>query len=162
MHFDATGSTAPGGVAFYVWQFNDAFGAQTIEQTTPTISHTFPAAGAYSIGLTIYARNGFSRGTGAIVTTGHSGFSRGFTFSPASPSDGQTVTFDALTKVSNQPVINYLWEFGDGTTGSGANPHHRYARAGTYTVTLVMFSGTGSAFPGEGAGPIVAHTITVS
>jgi hypothetical protein len=161
MNFDATGSAAPGGIAFYVWQFNDLFGASTVEQTTPTISHTFPAAGAYSIGLTIYGTHGLSTGAGAIATTGQNGFSAGFTFSPANPADGQTVTFNALTTVSNQPVINYMWEFGDGKTGSGASPTHRYARSGTFTVTLVMFSGVGSAWPGQGAGPVVTHTITV-
>jgi PKD repeat protein len=162
MSFDATGSTAPGGVADYVWQFNDLFGAQTVEMTTPTVTHTFPAAGAYSIGLTIFAHNGLSIGTGAIVTTGQNGFSSGFTFSPANPAAGHSVSFSALTTVSNQPVINYMWEFGDGSTGTGATPRHEFAKAGTYTVTLVMFSGTGSAFPGQGAGPIVTHTVTVS
>ena len=161
LNFDATGSTAPGGVADYVWQFNDSFGAQTVEQTTPTITHTFPAAGAYSIGLTIYAHTGLSTGTGAIVTTGHNGFSRGFTVSPTNPVAGEAVTFRALTRVSNQPVINYLWEFGDGSTGSGAAPLHAYRRAGVYTVTLVIFSGTGSAFPGQGAGPIVTEKVRV-
>ena len=137
------------------------FGAQTVDMTTPTITHTFPAAGAYSIGLTIYSHNGQSTGTGAIVTTGQNGFSAGFTFSPSNPMDGQSVAFSALTTVSNQPVINYMWEFGDGSTGSGATPTHRYAKTGTFTATLVMFSGTGSAFPGQGAGPIVTHSITV-
>jgi cellulose 1,4-beta-cellobiosidase len=149
-------------VDFYVWQFNDSFGAQTVEQTTPTIAHTFPAAGAYSVGLTIFAHNGFSIGTGAIVTTGSDGFSAGFSFSPAHPAAGHAVTFSALTTVSNQPVINYLWEFGDGATGSGASPRHRYAKPGTYTVTLVLFSGEGSAFPSSGAGPVVTGEIHVS
>ncbi len=53
-------------------------------------------------------------------------------------------------------MINYLWEFGDGTTGSGPTPTHTYARPGTYTVTAVLFSGVGSAFPGAGAGPVYA------
>jgi hypothetical protein len=47
-------------------------------------------------------------------------------------------------------------------SGSGASPTHRYARSGSFTVSLVMFSGTESAFPGQGAGPIVTHTVTVS
>ena len=161
LNFDATGSTAPGGVAYYVWQFNDAFGAQTVEQTTPTISHTFPTAGAYSVGLTIFAHDGLSTGTGGLVTTGSSGFTL-FTFSPANPVYGQKVTFNGLTTVSAQPVLVYLWEFGDGSIGSGPHPKHSYVTAGTYTVTLVMFSGTGSAFPGQGAGPIVTRTITVT
>jgi PKD domain len=161
LDFDATGSTAPGGVAEYVWQFNDTFGAQTVEQTTPTISHTFPSGGAYSIGLTIFAGNGLSTGTGAIVTTGHSGFSQGFTFAPANPIGGQKVSFSALTTVSAQPVLVYFWDFGDGTIGSGANPKHRYAAPGAYNVTLVMFSGVGSAFPGAGAGPITQRMVRV-
>ena len=163
LNFDATGSTAPGGVAQYVWQFNDAFGAETVEMTTPKISHTFPSAGAFSIGLTIFAHDGLSTGTGGIVTTGHGGISRGFTFSPSSPDEGQTVRFNALfATMSAKPVLVNLWEFGDGSVGAGANPTHAYAKAGTYVVTLVQFSGIGSAFPGDGAAPIVTRKITVT
>jgi PKD repeat protein len=161
LNFNASGSSTSSGFIVYVWQFNAVLNAPTIETTSPTISYTFPSAGAYSVGLTIFAIDGSSTGTGAIVTTGHSGFSRGFTFSPAHPKPAHTVTFSALTTVSAQPVLTYLWEFGDGTTGSGANPTHVYAAASTYTVTLVMFSGVGSAFPGQGAAPIVTHTVTV-
>jgi plastocyanin len=161
LNFDATGSSAPGGVADYVWQFNDSFGAQTVEMTTPTITHTFPSAGAYSVGLTIFAHDGTSTGNGGIVRTGHSGTTPGFTVS-ANPVHGQPATFTGLTRVSAQPVITYMWEFGDGTTGSGKSPKHTYALAGTYKVTLVMFSGVGSAFPGAGAGPVSTRTVTVT
>lgn len=161
LNFNAAGSSARGGVAEYVWQFNDAFGADTIAQTTPTISHTFPAAGAYSIGLTVVGSDGVSTGTGGIARTGHPGFTLGFTVSSASPAAGQNVKFSALTTVSNQPVITYHWEFGDGSTASVGQPHHSYAKPGTYTVKLVMFSGTGSAFPGAGAGPVSERQIAV-
>jgi PKD repeat protein len=162
LNFDAHGSSAPGGVAEYVWQFNDAFGAQTIEQTTPTIAHTFPSAGAYSVGLTIMAKDGTSTGNGGIVTTGRSGTTPGFNFAPKHAAAGAPVSFSALGTVSAQPVMTYLWEFGDGTTGSGQAPTHRYSRPGRYTVTLVMFSGVGSAFPGQGAGPISTQALTVT
>src|SRR5215472_9822051 len=163
LNFDARGSSAPGGgVAEYVWQFNDAFGAQTIEQTTPTISHTFPSAGAYSVGLTIMGNDGTSTGNGGIVTTGQSGTTPGFIFGPKHASAGQPVSFSALGTVSALPVITYMWEFGDGTTGSGQSPRHVYSRPGRYTVTLVMFSGVGSAFPGDGAGPVSTQSLTVT
>jgi len=161
LNFDAHGSSAPGGVAEYVWQFNDAFGAQTVEQTTPAISHTFPSAGAYSVGLTIMAKDGTSTGNGGIVTTGQSGITAGFTFAKHR-SAGRPVSFSALGTVSAQPVMTYLWEFGDGTTGSGQSPTHVYSRPGRYTVTLVMFSGVGSAFPGAGAGPVSTQSLTVT
>lgn len=162
MTFDASGSSAMGGIADFSWQFNDVNGASTIEQTTPVISHTFPAAGAYSTGLAVFGADGLSIGTGGIATTGQNGFTQGFTFSPATPGAGQSVSFSALTTVSGLPVVTYLWEFGDGTTGSGANPTHEYAKPGTYKVTAVLFSGVGSAFPGAGAAPIVTREINVS
>ena len=161
LKFDASGSSAPGGIAEYVWQFNDANGAQTIEQKTPAISHTFPSAGAYSVGLTIMAKNGTSTGNGGIVTTGHSRTTTGFTVKSAHPAAGHPVSFSALGTVSAQPVMTYLWEFGDGTTSSGRSPTHTYSKPGTYTVTLVMFSGVGSAFPGAGAGPVSTRSLKV-
>ena len=161
MNFDATGSSAPGGVAEYVWQFNAVLNQQTFESTSPTISYTFPSAGSYSIGLTVFDQNGLSTGTGGIVTTGQNGTSSGFTMSASHPRTGHAVAFSALSTVSAKPVLVYFWDFGDGTIGAGATPNHVYAKAGSYVVTLVMFSGVGSAFPGDGAGPISTQTIHV-
>ena len=56
---------------------------------------------------------------------------------------GSPVTFDG--SASSDPegaTLTYLWEFGDGSTGSGVAPSHTYATAGTYTVTLVVSDGT--------------------
>jgi PKD repeat protein len=157
MNFDATGCTAPGGVAEFSWQFNDSFAAPTVEQPTPAITHTFPSAGAYSVGLAVFGPNGPSAGTGGIVTAGQNGLTPGVTFSTS----GRSVSFSALTTISAQPVVNYLWEFGDGTTGSGPTPTHVHRRPGTYTVTAVLFSGVGSAFPGAGAAPVTQRQVTV-
>ena len=163
LNFDARGSSAPGGgVAEYVWQFNAVANAETIETTAPTISYTFPSAGAYSVGLTVMGKDGTSDGNGGIVTTGQNGTTPGFIFGPKHASAGQPVSFSALSAVSAQPVITYLWEFGDGTTGSGQSPAHVYRHPGRYTVTLVMFSGTGSAFPGQGAGPVSTQSLTIT
>jgi PKD repeat protein len=159
MTFDASQSVVEGVLpSFFSWQFNDAFAAETGEQTTPTITHTFPAPGAYSTGVAAFSSDGLSVGTGGIVVTGKNRFQPAFTVSQGA---GTTVSFSALTTVSGKPVINYLWEFGDGTTGSGATPAHTYQRPGSYTVTAVLFSGVGSAFPGDGAGPIYQQKIAV-
>jgi PKD domain/IPT/TIG domain len=69
--FDATGSTAPGGVARYNWQFNDGPGLSIpTETTTPTVSHSFPASGSYLVALTVFAANGTSIGTASTVVAG--------------------------------------------------------------------------------------------
>lgn len=42
------------------------------------------------------------------------------------------------TKSENGKVISYLWNFGDGTTSTEANPTHVYGEKGTYTVELTV------------------------
>ena len=69
--FNATGSTAPGGVARYNWQFNDGPGLSApTETTSPTVSHAFPAAGTYVVALTVFAPDGSSIGTARTLSVG--------------------------------------------------------------------------------------------
>ncbi|MRR95059.1 PKD domain-containing protein, partial [Bacillus anthracis] len=42
------------------------------------------------------------------------------------------------TKSENGKVTSYLWNFGDGTTSTEANPTHVYEEKGTYTVELTV------------------------
>ncbi|MBV9607341.1 MAG: PKD domain-containing protein [Solirubrobacterales bacterium] len=165
MTFDASRSFVPGGAFEYSWQMNAVLNAPTVQTATPTFSYAFPAPGAYSTGVTVFRADGLSSGTGGIVFTGQNGFQPAFTVSRDRGDWGwggdRTVHFSALTTVSGQPVINYMWEFGDGTTGNGPDPTHTYRHPGFYRVTAVLFSGVGSAYPGEGAGPVYAQWIQV-
>lgn len=42
-----------------------------------------------------------------------------------------------------EPGITYQWNFGDGSTGTGANPSHTYNSPGIYTVTMIAQSPNG-------------------
>ncbi|OHU90554.1 MULTISPECIES: PKD domain-containing protein [Pseudoalteromonas] len=47
---------------------------------------------------------------------------------------------------SNDPdgeVMSYLWDFGDGTQASTANPIHTYSEVGTYNISLTVTDNTG-------------------
>ncbi|RLE28770.1 hypothetical protein DRJ54_05925 [Candidatus Acetothermia bacterium] len=60
---------------------------------------------------------------------------------PYSGTAGQPITFDG--RASQGPIVSYTWDFGDGSTGSGAVVTHVYATPGTYTVTLTVRAGDG-------------------
>jgi PKD repeat protein len=54
-----------------------------------------------------------------------------------------TATFDGRgSSDPDGPIASYSWNFGDSTpAGSGAQPSHTYATAGTYDVTLTVTDG---------------------
>ena len=46
-----------------------------------------------------------------------------------------------VTSTSSDPdgsIVSWLWDFGDGTTATGANASHLYGESGVYTVTLTV------------------------
>ena len=49
------------------------------------------------------------------------------------------VTF---TSVAKKPVDTYLWDFGDGSTSTEANPVHRYTQSGNHQVSLTTKKGS--------------------
>nr|QNO49634.1 hypothetical protein AIHMFPNM_00037 [Methanosarcinales archaeon ANME-2c ERB4] len=60
---------------------------------------------------------------------------------PAVITEGETISFGAEGSKSyyqDGGIVSYEWDFGDGSTGAGANVEHTYPRSGQYTVTLTV------------------------
>ncbi len=69
-----------------------------------------------------------------------------FTGSANNVLTGVAVTFDSTSSYDPDGVIvTTLWDFGDGSTGSGAVTSHSYANPGTYTVRLTVTDNLGAA-----------------
>jgi PKD repeat protein len=85
--------------------------------------------------------------TGIVVPP--ASFSAGFRFTPATPIDFQNVLFETNclfegdTNCVTGVVESYVWDFGDGTTGSGTTVTHAYADPSTNTVALTVTDGFG-------------------
>jgi len=74
----------------------------------------------------------------------------------ATTAGGNTFNF---TSSHNFTPINYLWDFGDGSTSTAANPTHTYTQSGTFYVTLVA---TGSSLFGTMCSTISSTVVNVS
>lgn len=61
-----------------------------------------------------------------------------FTFSPTTPTINQDVSFNASSSTASNGT--YVWDFGNGQTGTGVTATHRYLQGGTFTVTLTVTS----------------------
>ncbi|TFD65163.1 PKD domain-containing protein [Cryobacterium ruanii] len=52
---------------------------------------------------------------------------------------GRTITVDGGASAdADGTVVEYLWEFGDGSTATGSRVSHTYTTAGTYLTTLAI------------------------
>ena len=67
-----------------------------------------------------------------------------FFFSPTTPREGDTVTFDGSRSTDDGQVVGYAWSFGDGGAGSGVRTTHRYQVAGSYNVVLTVTDDRGA------------------
>jgi len=62
----------------------------------------------------------------------------------ASPVSGKAplvVNFDGSGSTDDAGISNWLWDFGDGASGSGETTSHTYTAAGEYTATLTVSDG---------------------
>jgi PKD repeat protein len=141
--FDASTSTSPlnNPIVSYTWDFGDGQSG-----SGRTITHTYARAGAYNVRLTITDGLGRSAQTTHVIILGEGAKpTAAFTVSPSDPTPNQPVSFNASgsTAAPGHRVVNYSWDFGDGTTFDGgssprASKPTGYAREGTNTVTLVV------------------------
>lgn len=134
--FDASASRPT--TATFNWNFGDG---RTGAGVTPT--HRYTLAGTYTVLLVVTNEFGQTATTSRTITVSLSSSSviANFTFSPTSPGINQDVFFNA--SASRPTDGTFMWNFGDGATGGGVTPTHRYAQAATYSVTLTVTNDAG-------------------
>jgi len=135
--FDGSGSSDPDGtVVAYDWDFGDG---NTGTGVSPT--HSYSSVGSYTVTLTVTDDSGLS--DTAASTADIAAGPQPPVADPNGPytgTVGSAVQFDGTGSFDPDggAIVSYAWDFGDGTSGSGATPTHSYATAGTYSVSLTV------------------------
>lgn len=125
-------NTTPGDNS-YKWKFGD--GDSSLIKNP---SHTFKSINTFSVKLEA-SYQGCVSSVSKTVTVG--GITVDFTTTKAGGCAGQTLSF--TSSVSPPSSMKYTWDFGDNNTASAANPDHKYAGAGTFSVKLVVSNSNG-------------------
>ncbi len=143
--FNASSSSdADGSIVLYQWDFD---GNGSTDATGIVQARSF-SAGTHSVRLTVTDNDGATDTVIRTVTVTSSPNlppTAAFTVSPSSGQPGTWFTFSASPSVDpDGSIVNYTWDFGDGSSGSGVTAYNNYLEAGTYTVRLTVTDNDGA------------------
>ena len=144
IHFDGSQSYDPDGDPLaYTWNFGDS----TSPATGVQVSHKYAQTGTYNVSLQVDdGRGGLDTADIQVtITPQNQPPVAGFTF------DGDlvmwaTLTFDGTGSydAEGRPLASWEWDFGDGSSTTGAIVTHGYAEPGDYTVILTVTDDKGA------------------
>jgi PKD repeat protein len=140
VQFDGRSSSSPRGtIVDYRWSFGDS-----AEAAGDTVRHTFLTKGSYEVTLTVTdSEGGVGSATMEIVVVNVP--PRAFIEArPEIQSRGIPIDFDGTDSFdADGEIIEYRWEFDDGSVGYGPRVAHDYSETGVYLVKLTVVDDDG-------------------
>ncbi|MFY9311609.1 MAG: PKD domain-containing protein [Bacteroidia bacterium] len=133
--FNFNTATAASG---YSWDFGD--GTSSTQQNP---SHTYSNSGTYNVSLTATSSQGCSH---TSISYGYINVETPFTPTFTSTTNGGCIPVEATFQNQSAFAVDFLWNFGDGSTSTDENPVHIYTNSGNYTVSLTTTSYTGCSY----------------
>ncbi|HWM95087.1 MAG TPA: PKD domain-containing protein [Thermoanaerobaculia bacterium] len=133
--FSASASNCSGTVNSTGWNWNPSGG--TLTGSGASVSIKWTSTGTKTVSVT-HPACGSAQGQKSVsigsVPNNPGGLAANFTWSPANPAAGQSVTFDASS--SSGSPSGFTWDFGGGVTKTGQTVTHTFGTSGPKTVQL--------------------------
>lgn len=129
-----------GSIQSYHWDFGNG---ESSTQANPVYS--YPSDGTFTAVLTVTDNDGNTATSSAAVKVyPENADPVAVTDGPYSGDPDQWIYFRADSSYDpDGTVVSYLWDFGDGNTSTEAKLWHKYASAGTYTVSVTVTDDVG-------------------
>ena len=139
--FNASESYDPDGtIVSYYWDFGD-----DTNGTGVVVEHAYSDDGSYVVTLVVTDDDGETATATATKYILNRPPVANFTESAETVYTGEVITFDASSSYDpDGTIISYFWDFGDGTTATGATADHAYVEDVVYTVTLTVTDDDGA------------------
>ncbi len=118
------------GITNYAWDFGDGYTG-----TGNTVSHTYSAAGTYTVQLIITGVTGCMDTVTQQMNVAISNLAASID-GPASECFGVPVSFTSTTQ-SSDPIASLEWYASNGSSGLGNAITINFAQTGTYTIQLI-------------------------
>lgn len=132
VHFTNTST----GATSYSWDLGNGTSTPLTDAST-----SYLAVGTYTVTLTAYS--GGTSSTHSVVITVYPSPTVVFTASDTTICPGTTIAFTNSSIAGVPGGMTYLWNFGDGSTSTAANPTHTYTTPGNYNVSLTVTNAQG-------------------
>ncbi len=130
-----TATALSGTNVVFAWNFGDG---QTGEGANA--AHTFAVVGQHTVTVTASNILG-TQVTTTTVTIADVPITNLNAFDDDPTTLGQSTLFTSTINTGTN--VSYLWEFGDGQSGSGSSPVHQYQAVGEYTATVTATNSAG-------------------
>ncbi len=139
-------------ILYYTWEFPDqdidsVHGIQTEQR--------YQQSGEYTVRLTVLDSAGQSDTAELIIHIENIAPIASSRFSNDAPVLRENVLFDASASYDTDGrLVDFIWDFGDGSTRRGTRVSHAYEEIGLYTVQLTVVDNAGAV-------GTITHTMTV-
>ncbi|WP_116772097.1 PKD domain-containing protein [Maribacter litoralis] len=138
--FTGDQSTDDVGIVDYLWDFKDG----TVSSDANPV-HTFDSVGTYEVELTVTDADGLTNSTTITITVSPVNGAP-VAVATSDIAEGEVpleVSFTGDQSTDDVGIVDYLWDFKDGTVSSDANPVHTFDSVGTYEVELTVTDADG-------------------